>query len=250
LNAPADWFGTFNIQHSTIMNTTHRQRSIPSATNKVLLIFAVISTLATPVAATQVNGTFAGTALSANNYLTVSNTAFGIADTALPAGTSVTGSFSYDTSNVLDSNASADIGYYQGVAGQISFHAGSYNYTSSGLLNFEIIKGLSQNSIRIIDPSNSPNDFSAVLEVQLSNALGSDALPVNWGTPLVTGGLSQVSTVYSASGTSNGTNLGHDYRFTTTSVQAIAVVPEPETYALMMAGLGILGFMAKRRKQS
>ena len=33
-----------------------------------------------------------------------------------------------------------------------------------------------------------------------------------------------------------------------TSIQ-IAVVPEPETYAMMLAGLGLLGFMARRRKQ-
>ena len=37
---------------------------------------------------------------------------------------------------------------------------------------------------------------------------------------------------------------GHDY--TTTS---LAAVPEPETYAMMLAGLGLLGFVARRRKQ-
>jgi hypothetical protein len=29
----------------------------------------------------------------------------------------------------------------------------------------------------------------------------------------------------------------------------IAAVPEPETYAMMLAGLGLLGFIARRRKQ-
>ena len=31
-------------------------------------------------------------------------------------------------------------------------------------------------------------------------------------------------------------------------VLAFAVVPEPETYALMLAGLGLVGFMAGRKK--
>lgn len=33
------------------------------------------------------------------------------------------------------------------------------------------------------------------------------------------------------------------------TVAAVTSVPEPETYAMMMAGLGLLGFMARRRKQ-
>ena len=29
-----------------------------------------------------------------------------------------------------------------------------------------------------------------------------------------------------------------------------SLVPEPETYAMLLAGLGLLGFMARRRKES
>jgi len=29
----------------------------------------------------------------------------------------------------------------------------------------------------------------------------------------------------------------------------VAAIPEPETYAILLAGLGLLGFVARRRKQ-
>ena len=31
---------------------------------------------------------------------------------------------------------------------------------------------------------------------------------------------------------------------------AATPVPEPETYAMILAGLGLMGFMARRRKQN
>lgn len=33
-------------------------------------------------------------------------------------------------------------------------------------------------------------------------------------------------------------------------VTSMSAVPEPETYAMMLAGLGLLGFAARRRKQT
>ena len=32
--------------------------------------------------------------------------------------------------------------------------------------------------------------------------------------------------------------------------QAVAAVPEPETYAMLLAGIGLLGFITRRRKES
>jgi hypothetical protein len=33
-------------------------------------------------------------------------------------------------------------------------------------------------------------------------------------------------------------------------ILAIAAIPEPETYAMLLAGLGLVGFIAGRRKQT
>ncbi|HEY3633581.1 MAG TPA: PEP-CTERM sorting domain-containing protein [Caldimonas sp.] len=41
-----------------------------------------------------------------------------------------------------------------------------------------------------------------------------------------------------------------DYNDMAVKVESIAAVPEPETYAMLLAGLGAMGFVARRRKSS
>jgi hypothetical protein len=45
------------------------------------------------------------------------------------------------------------------------------------------------------------------------------------------------------------TDLGGDKTGDLLSQNITAAIPEPETYALMLAGLGAVGFMAKRRRK-
>lgn len=44
-------------------------------------------------------------------------------------------------------------------------------------------------------------------------------------------------------------NLTSRFEMNITSGQNVAPVPEPETYAMMLAGLGLLGVVARRRRQ-
>jgi|CXWL01.1.fsa_nt_gi hypothetical protein len=72
------------------------------------------------------------------------------------------------------------------------------------------------------------------------------ALPIVVGGGGFTGGTDFSNGVWIAS-TNYVALAGNSYDDVT---WITSVVPEPETYAMLLAGLGLLGFMARRRKES
>ncbi|MGO9446680.1 MAG: PEP-CTERM sorting domain-containing protein [Thiobacillaceae bacterium] len=68
----------------------------------------------------------------------------------------------------------------------------------------------------------------------------------NFGIRLVNAstGADDVSTQGTALNNSSG-----NWRFDNVMISGVAAVPEPETYAMMLSGLGLVGFIARRRKK-
>jgi hypothetical protein len=55
------------------------------------------------------------------------------------------------------------------------------------------------------------------------------------------------STAYAASNTGSTYSTGGTWRFDMVTVSAVTAVPEPETYAMLLAGLGLVGLARRRR---
>lgn len=89
--------------------------------------------------------------------------------------------------------------------------------------------------------SSAIQNFSGVLVGYGPLALATSANQANlsWSGTLAAG-------TYSVS--ISGLSAAKNTQYTTTL--AATPVPEPETYALLMAGLGVIGFVASRRKQA
>jgi len=101
-----------------------------------------------------------------------------------------------------------------------------------------------------IDPGSAYSLFSAGADTVVGGA--DDTLVGGaWSFSGATGNSPNSSSVgsgwyyYKATGFVSGTKAGH-YSITSD----VSAVPEPETYAMLLAGLGALGFLARRRRNS
>ena len=78
------------------------------------------------------------------------------------------------------------------------------------------------------------------ITLTLSHAAGSNQVSASWAYLL--GGVLQGTGAFAPTAT-----LFSDEPFTRASFMVSAPVPEPETWAMLLAGLGMLGFMSRRR---
>ncbi len=113
----------------------------------------------------------------------------------------------------------------QGVGAQIqAFSSGSFTASIEAFNSSNASLG----SFTLDGNSNAKADNSAIFIGILSNAV--DISKVVFGVPVATGNL-------------------QDFLINGPRVQ-VTPVPEPEAYAMLMAGLGLLGFIARRRRKS
>ena len=157
---------------------------------------------------------------------------------------------SVDVSWVIGENVNVTIGANFG--GGISFEpSGTFFIGSIGYDGYgnNINRGSASGSVLSVDkPFSKTHNFVVPWDRSYDPAIqsiftGSNSFDLQWAT-----GARNLAANNIASGTMNfshSASVTYNYLAATPPVAAI---PEPETYALMLAGLGTLGFVARRRK--
>ena len=136
-------------------------------------------------------------------------------------------------------------GFYQGNA------LNSGNQTALSLVNSILTSpgwGLASVTgwIEKYDTNNSAINFSTML-------YGDTVVAFHWGN-FPGGGAGNVSALYRFNAGTAGVDVfsitagAQGLSNAAVFVTSVTAVPEPETYALLLAGLGLVGFMAKRRR--
>lgn len=111
--------------------------------------------------------------------------------------------------------------------GSYSFLTGTRTFDSNGFVGFS-------------RAGNNGADLYNVFNVGSAYDMASSIGPVSGNAHLLQWSNSPVTT--------SGGTLNFDSNSTWGSFQAVATVPEPETYAMLLAGLGLMGAVARRRK--
>ena len=157
-----------------------------------------------------------------NNYgINVATGAVG--NTASNIGSGFSGA-GYTNSSTTEQPTSTGLYYVNSSTDTLSFAPGAFNtptITTVGSLGVDVLRG---NGFEVLPNGQAFAGFT-VDDGLLTTGIYSINLATGTATSL---------------GTFNGTLNG----------LTVAAVPEPETYALMLAGLGLVGFMAKRRKSA
>lgn len=178
----------------------------------------------------QVLGINVGNSATAGSYTAT--------DKILVSTNSVPGLFTNNQMSLLIGSANAS----SGIIGGFEFLNAAITGTSTGL-----VTGGGADGIGAVKT----NFFSQYLNVNTVAALNTDLGFYSITRPATTGGLNQqVKTQYfqGATATADVWNLSSAGQLTYTGAASVAAVPEADTSAMMLAGLGLMGFVARRRR--
>lgn len=134
----------------------------------------------------------------------------------------------------------------------VGFDSASLTGSFDDVFKFQVgagVKSVVGGIVGTADSTADSTDFTFNFQTSFDGSHWSGSTPVALATD-VNGffSASQIVTGLSAGPTYwfriSGTTVGADYSLN------LAPVPEPETYAMLLAGLGLMGFIARRRKST
>ena len=152
--------------------------------------------------------------------------------------------FFHEEGNVFDANHQ--------INGSFTFENRNYN----NVVERDELLALVVNGVDYIACANDNNPYASCGAGNFSYQFGGSlnfSVGSSWHDPewIVTGGYSVTSGVRENAYRAVFGNVdGYTYRFTPQTQLTVSAVPEPETYAMMAAGLGMLGWLARRKRSN